>query len=144
MPVRVTDPRCVGQRLWAGGRALLPICVMAGGCGVPLDDSPRDIAAPNGWRGSGQAVPASAGAAAVRLYLIRGDRLVPVVRRVPHARTARQQLQDLFAGPNVEESAHALTSVLAATTVSGMTVTGFESPSGNWFRCGDGGPVAGS
>jgi spore germination protein GerM len=90
------------------------------GCGVPLDDAPRDIRVPGEANASGGPSPGVAGSTVRRLYLVRDGRLVRVPRRVPAPRTPREQLDDLLAGPTAEESDEGLTSALTTMTVTDL------------------------
>jgi spore germination protein GerM len=99
---------------------LLLAVVTLTGCGVPLDDAPRDITGARLPARSGAPVPDGAGRAAERLCFVRDSRLVRIVRRVPVARPPAAQLADLLAGPTAGESADGLTSAL--TTASHVTM----------------------
>lgn len=94
------------------------------GCGVPLDDAPRDIRMPGEANASGSPAPDVAGSVVLRLYLVHDGRLVRVPRRVPTPRTPREQLDHLLAGPTAEESDEGLTSALTTMTVTDMQLVG--------------------
>lgn len=96
--------------------------LIAAGCGVPVDDEPRDLGAPRAGYGSSAPVPDGFGAAVERLYLVRDGMLVRVIRRVPAPRTPDNMLADLLAGPTVDERADGLGSALSTMSVTGMTI----------------------
>lgn len=98
---------------------MLLLVALLGGCGVPLDDAPRDVSAVPPPR-AGAPAPADAGPVVERICLVRDGRLVRTARRIPFARTARQHLADLLAGPTAAESADGLISAL--TTAEGITL----------------------
>lgn len=102
---------------------LVLLLVVAAGCGVPTDDSPRAIETPPmRLDGTGNPAAAGAGSAVVRLYLVREGRLVRVLRRVPEPLTARQQLDALLAGPTGDEATDGFTSALSTMSITGMTI----------------------
>jgi spore germination protein GerM len=96
--------------------AALPI----GGCGVPLDSTPRDVTDVGAPFRSG-APAEGAGRAVERLCFVRAGALVRVVRRVPAVRPPTEQLRDLLAGPTADESTQGLSSALS--TASDVTMT---------------------
>jgi hypothetical protein len=101
-------------------RLALVAVLAAAGCGVPAEDTPRDVTvAPPA--GSGVPAGGDLGPAVERLCLVRDGRLVRVERRVPYVRSANDLLRDLLAGPTAAESRAGLTSALA--TASPVTVT---------------------
>ncbi|GAB7051143.1 GerMN domain-containing protein [Catenuloplanes indicus] len=89
---------------------LVPLLLLAG-CGIPLDDAPREPDNPRPYR-SGTAPAPGVGSAVERLCLVKDDRIVRVQRRLPTTRTAPEQLADLFGGPNAAEQADGYTSAL--------------------------------
>lgn len=101
---------------------LLAVVLLAGGCGVPVDDEPRDLARPRA-AASATAAPDRFGSAVERLYLVRDGTLVRVIRRVPTAVPAQRMLADLLAGPTRAEQEDGLTSALSTTRITGMTIT---------------------
>lgn len=99
-------------------------------CGVPLDASPREIdpdRVPFGLLEPDQpgstTVPQSMQASA-EVYLVRGDRLVAVVRDVPTPPTAEKAVMALLRGPTDEEAKIGLRT--AITTTGGVSVSGPE------------------
>lgn len=96
-----------GDRL----RALLLVgCLTAGvvGCGIPIDDAPRAIAAGTGGQTTGTTVT-SGGDTTTYLYFVKNDRLVDVTRDVP-TRSTRSVLAALFSGPTTTEAANGIIS----------------------------------
>jgi hypothetical protein len=100
----------------------LAAALAAGGCGVPVDDQPRDLGRPQSSP-SATAAPDPFGSAIERLYMTRDGELVRVVRRVPTAPTAQQMLTDLLAGPTRAEQHDGLASALTTTQIIGMAVS---------------------
>jgi hypothetical protein len=97
--------------------ALAVLAVLSGGgCGVPLDDAPRNIGDARAPYRSGAPAAEGEGRAIERLCFVRTGRLVRVVRRVPAIRPPAQQLRDLLAGPTSEESIDGLSSALTTAT----------------------------
>ncbi|GAB7037001.1 hypothetical protein JCM9533A_08480 [Catenuloplanes niger JCM 9533] len=93
-------------------RVLPLVCALVlAGCGIPLDDVPREPDNPRPYR-SGTATAPGVGSAVERLCLVKDDRITRVQRRLPTARTAPEQLADLFGGPNAAEQADGYTSAL--------------------------------
>ncbi|WP_239118517.1 GerMN domain-containing protein [Paractinoplanes ferrugineus] len=103
-------------------RLLLAVVLLAAGCGVPVDDEPRDLDRPR-TSVSSAPVPDRFGSALERVYLVRDGALVRVVRRVPVAPSAQQMLADLLAGPSSAEQRDGFTSALTTTRIGGMTIT---------------------
>jgi len=98
--------------------ALFAVVALAG-CGVTVEDAPRPVAAPPGPLPHLSSAPppsVESGTVAEVLYFVRGDRLVPVVRRVPATPSIDEQLRQLTAGPTQEERGNDLGSVLTGTT----------------------------
>lgn len=102
--------------------AVLLLCLLLAGCGVPVDSGPRDLDHPGPAYGSSGPAPDEFGPANERLYLIRDGRLVRVLRRVPSARTTEQMVQDLVAGPTRAEQEDGLTSALTTMNVGATTI----------------------
>lgn len=100
--------------------ALLALAAALGGCGVPLDDSPRDIRGVQLPARSGPA-PDGQGQYIERLCFVKDNHLARIVRRVPVQRPPAAQLSDLVAGPSTAESAQGYTSALS--TASHVTMT---------------------
>jgi hypothetical protein len=99
-------------------RLLVLACLLPAGCGVPTDDAPRPIEpsvtiGPYDLPVGGP--PASPGTVVVRLFLVRDNQLVGVERRAAAAPTPERQLEDLVAGPTMQERAAGLDSALAGT-----------------------------
>ncbi|GAA1382781.1 GerMN domain-containing protein [Catellatospora chokoriensis] len=95
----------------------LLLAVLAAGCGVPTEDTAREI------ERTGKATPAAptpaaeaSGPVTEKLYLLRDGHLVAVQRRVPTQPDAQQLLAHLLAGPIPAEQDADLTSALAGTT----------------------------
>jgi Sporulation and spore germination len=95
-------------------RAGLLVAVVLTGCGVTPQDSARQVDPPRGqpaWQ-SQPLSPDDTGAMRERLYLIRGDEIVPVLRHVPAEPTLDGLMDDLLAGPTEAERKAGLTSAL--------------------------------
>ncbi|MGI5242563.1 GerMN domain-containing protein [Dactylosporangium sp. CA-139066] len=100
-------------------RRLAPFAVvalLAAGCGVQTDPEPRPIE-PSVTIGSyeGPMAPVSPGTAIERLYLVQGNQLVAVDRRVDAVPSPERQLAELAAGPTPEERDRGLDSALVGT-----------------------------
>lgn len=100
-------------------RRVLPLVflTMLAGCGIPLDDAPREPDNPRPYR-SGTATAPGVGSAVERLCLVKDGRIARIQRRLPTARTAPEQLADLFGGPNAAEQADGYTSALTGTLIT--------------------------
>lgn len=92
-----------------GGVAL--VLLLAAGCGVPVDRHARPIPDDhvpfdllNPDRSSATPAQAEPAAATVTVYLVDGDRLVPVPRRVPNPLSPARAVEALLAGPTGDES----------------------------------------
>lgn len=83
---------------------------LAAGCGPQL--APEPVTTP----GTAAPGPSPDGTAAVRVYLVRDDRLVPVIRRAPP--TVAAMLALLTAGPTRPESATGIRSALPDDALS--------------------------
>ncbi|WP_144127909.1 GerMN domain-containing protein [Catellatospora sichuanensis] len=90
---------------------------LAAGCGVPTEETAREI------EHTGTATPAAptpaaeaSGPVTEKLYLLRDGHLVAVQRRVPTQPDAQQLLAHLLAGPTPAEQDTDLSSALAGTT----------------------------
>ena len=95
-------------------RLVLVLPLLLAGCGLPLDDGPREPDNPRPYR-SGTAAAPGVGSAVERLCLVKDDRIVRIQRRLPTTRNAAEQLADLFGGPNAAEQADGYTSALTGT-----------------------------
>ena len=107
-------------------RRLLPAALLVAlltGCGVPVDDAPRDLKRPSPSSGSDAPIPDGFGTAVERLYLVREGALARVVRRVPAPPTPEHLLRDLLAGPSTAEEEDGHTSALSTMRITGMTIT---------------------
>ncbi|MET8147867.1 GerMN domain-containing protein [Actinoplanes sp. NPDC049668] len=102
--------------------ALVAVCLSAGACGVPADQTPRDLDRPRPASGSNTPAPDGFGTAIERLYLIRDGSLARTLRRVPAPPTPQQMLTDLLAGPTTAEQQDGLSSALSTMRINGMTV----------------------
>jgi Sporulation and spore germination len=110
--------RAVKRRL--AGIALA--CLLTGACGIPADDTPRDIGRPRPSSGSNPPRSDRLGSAVERLYLVRDGALTRVVRRTADAPNPQKLLDDLLAGPTRAETEDGVTSALSTTDIVGMTV----------------------
>lgn len=98
---------------------LVVICavLVTTGCGVPVDDAPRHVPVPPGpfaTRTAGP-TPSSAGRVAEPICLVRGDRLVRVVRPVDYLPDVTTHLDHLLAGPTQTDRDAGLTTALTGT-----------------------------
>jgi spore germination protein GerM len=105
---------------------LVGLVVALTGCGVPAEDEPRSVEPPRGvQRVTASPAPtvAQPGIFVERLYYLRGDQLVPVVRQLQVELTAQAHLDLLLAGPTDAEEAAGLTSaVTGSNAVTGLRV----------------------
>lgn len=117
------------RRLAAPAIAL--ILAVLTGCGIPAENSPRQIEPPGGSSGSTAPtapISAPAGSVVERLCLVKDDKLVSVERRTRSEPTVDAQLQHLAAGPTEAESDDGLTSALTGTSVvAGVELVGSEA-----------------
>lgn len=102
--------------------AILAACLLTGACGVPVDETPRDLGRPRPASGSNTPAPDGFGSAIERLYLVRDGSLVRAVRRVAAPPTPQQMLDGLLAGPTTAEQQDGLSSALSTMRIEGMTV----------------------
>ncbi|GAA2626405.1 hypothetical protein GCM10010399_67370 [Dactylosporangium fulvum] len=92
--------------------------MLLSGCGVPTESGPRPlepsvhVANPDTPTADTSLPP---GAAVEKLYLVRGNQLVGVERRVDRPPTLERQLADLLAGPTEREQDGGYGSALAGT-----------------------------
>lgn len=106
-------------------RRLLPLLLavaLAGGCGVPVDEEPRDLGGPRPPSGSSRPAPDGFGTAVEWLYMVRDGALVRVIRRVSVPPTPLQMLDDLLRGPTRSEQEDGLATALSTMRIEGMTV----------------------
>lgn len=102
--------------------ALLAVLLVAA-CGVPVDDSPRDLGGSQVVYGSNAPAPDRFGPAVERLYLVRDGKLVRVLRRTPAPRAPSQMVEDLVAGPTRAEQQDGLGSALSQMRVGSTIVS---------------------
>jgi hypothetical protein len=100
----------------AAALAVVLVLAVSAGCGIPVDDQPRDAGSAGDVLASRPPLDLDGGTEAERLCFVRDGRLVRVARRVPRPVDAQQQLQALLDGPTETESAAGLTSALTGTT----------------------------
>ncbi|MDR7276256.1 GerMN domain-containing protein [Catenuloplanes atrovinosus] len=98
-------------------RLALVLPLLLAGCGIPLDDAPREPDDPRPYR-SGTPTAPGVGSAVERLCLIKDSRIARIQRRLPTGRNAAEQLADLFAGPNAKEQADGYTSALTGSAIT--------------------------
>ncbi|MFJ6194682.1 GerMN domain-containing protein [Micromonospora sp. NPDC092111] len=89
-------------RTGGGTRAVLLAVLLLAGCGVPVDEQPRAVEPPFGPPAA-PTVSTPAGRVAQEFCLVRGDRLVRVVRQVDDPGGVDVQLRRLLAGPTAAE-----------------------------------------
>ena len=94
---------------------LAAVAVVAAGCGIPLDDSPRAMS-PGGAGRAIEQTPTSGGDTTAYVYFVKNDRLVDVTREVP-SRSTDEVLNALFSGPTAAEAANGLISQIPVGTV---------------------------
>lgn len=96
--------------------ALVAAASALAGCGVPIEPAPRPIE-PSVTIGAyeGPMAPASPGTVIERLYLVQGNQLVAVDRRVSVVPTPERQIGELVAGPTPPERERGLDSALVGT-----------------------------
>lgn len=103
-----------------GSALVLPslLALLAGGCGVPVEDSPRviEVGAPSRVA-TGAPSAAASGPAAESLYLIRDGSLVAVQRRLAAEPDPQRLLGDLLAGPTEAEQDRGLSTALGGRGV---------------------------
>ncbi len=101
------------------------------GCGVPAEPSPRDIPVeevPFGLTGTTTTTTSRpAPSARATLYLVKGERLLPVRRQLPAPVTPAAVLEAVAAGPSPRDSAQGLRSSLVTSVmlerIAGGTAT---------------------
>ncbi|MCW3845013.1 GerMN domain-containing protein [Micromonospora yasonensis] len=107
--------------------AAVLLVALLGGCGVPVDDSPRPLLPPRGSFPS-PADTATAdpdGRVDETLCFVRNDRLEALTRWVDGIPDVDTQLQHLLAGPDdAERDAGMATALPGTITVAGATATG--------------------
>ncbi|MDI1464132.1 GerMN domain-containing protein [Catellatospora sp. KI3] len=99
------------------------VCLLAAGCGVPEEDTAREIDRSRHPRVVDTAPTAQpSGPASERLFLVRDGQLASVQRRLPSEPDAQALLADLLRGPTDAEQQQGLGSALigsdAAATVT--------------------------
>jgi len=110
--------------------ALAAVVTMAlvAGCGIPTEDTPRELPSAGPLRSTAPAPTTVAGPLVEQLCLVRDGKLVRVDRRVTSLPSIEIQLQHLLSGPTQEESDTGLTSALGGTNViAGVRVEGAEA-----------------
>lgn len=111
--------------------AALSCLVLLASCGIPAEDAPRDISAPNGRFDAASAPPPSTGTAGSvdeTLYLIRESRLTAVRRGVTVYPTLEEHLRHLIAGPAaVEQRAGYSSALTGSTTIGAARSNGAEA-----------------
>ena len=101
----------------------LAVALLAAGCGIPLDDSPRAITA-NVTKPTTEQQTTSPGNSAVFLYFLKNDHLAGASRDVTDRRL-ESVLAAVLSGPTAEETSNGLISQIpAGTTVSSVTDDG--------------------
>jgi hypothetical protein len=101
---------------------LIAAVLLTGACGVPVDDTPRNLSMPRPPSGSNAPAAGGFGSAIERLYFVRDGALVRAVRRVAGPPPPQQMLTDLLAGPSRVEQQDGLSTALGTTGIAGMTV----------------------
>lgn len=99
---------------------LLAALIVLAGCGVPSEDTPRQISPPpQPYRGVTSVSPSqtTTGTVAQPLCFTRDGALVAVVRWVPAVRTIDTAVSDLLAGPTEAEHATGLGSAFTGLDV---------------------------
>jgi hypothetical protein len=126
---------------WLSGRRIMAIAAAlalgTSGCGVPTEAHPRMLdpsAAP--YRAVAVTPePAPTGSRLVHIFLVSGDILEPVARRVPSGGDVDTVLRALLAGPTEAESGRGLTSATprelssVVLSPSGVAVVGLPGES---------------
>jgi hypothetical protein len=102
----------------AAAAAGLIVAAFAAGCGVPVEDTARELEQTGNNAPSVAPTPAAAayGPVTEKLYLLSDGHLVAVERKVPTHPDAQQLLADLLAGPIPIEQEAGLNSALTGTT----------------------------
>lgn len=117
--VRRPLPRLSSGRV-PGSVLVLPslLVLLAAGCGVPVEDTPRVIEVGTPSRAAtGAPSAAASGPAAESLYLIRDGSLVAVQRRLAAEPDPQRLLGDLLAGPTEAEQDRGLGTALGGRDV---------------------------
>lgn len=106
------------HRLAAAGVAGLFVAALAAGCGVPVEDTAREVEQTGNTAPPPAPTPAAAASGPIteKLYLLSDGHLVAVERKVPTQPDAQQLLADLLAGPITAEQEAGYTSALTGTT----------------------------
>lgn len=105
----------------AGVAAVVAVMTALAGCGIPADRDAREIEGQGSGRESEfPAVPSvESGSVSQRLFLVRDEALVTVVRWVPSQPTVDALVHDLVTGPTAAERARGMTSAVLGTDVVG-------------------------
>jgi spore germination protein GerM len=108
------------------GTLVATLAVVAA-CGVPAEDSPREIPTPPApYRALTSPEPSESrpGPVAYRLFLVRDHQIVATTRTLPVYPSPEQQIQDLVAGPTAAERDSGLSSALTGVSIiRGVRVT---------------------
>ncbi|GAB7046674.1 GerMN domain-containing protein [Catenuloplanes indicus] len=91
-------------------------------CGIPAEEAPRGITAPNGrYDAAASARPATGapGSIAETVYFVADSRLTAITRSVGTYPDLATHLQHLLSGPTIQEAAAGLSSALTGTTTIG-------------------------
>jgi hypothetical protein len=102
----------------AAAAASLTLVALAAGCGVPVEDTARQVEQTGNSTPAAAPTPAAAASGPITetLYLLNDGHLVAVERKAPTPPDAQQLLADLLAGPIPAEQEAGLTSALTGTT----------------------------
>ena len=114
------------HRRTLAGAALLALVTLY--CGVPTDSEPRAIPDDRVPFGLLDPAPAPATPAAVTVFLVAENRLIPVPRDVPAPATPEKAVQALAAGASRQEAARGVrTAIPAASGVPAVVVDGGQA-----------------
>lgn len=106
----------------ARAAAVTMVVVLLGltACGIPVDEQPRVVQPPPGpfqALASPAPVGSQSGAVVETLYFTRGDRIIPVVRRLDAEPSVEETVGDLMAGPTEAEQTDRIGSALPGTAL---------------------------
>ncbi|BCJ75111.1 hypothetical protein CS0771_46550 [Catellatospora sp. IY07-71] len=106
------------HRIAAAAAGGVILAALAAGCGVPVEDTAREVEQTGNNAPSAAPTPAVAASGPIteKLYLLRDGHLIAVERKVPAQPDAQQLLADLLAGPTPAEQEAGLNSALTGTT----------------------------
>jgi hypothetical protein len=93
----------------------LAFVVLLAGCGVPVDNEPRNIDNADGGVPSHGPLVLDQGTSLERLCFVRDGRLARIFRRVPSPVSSQEQLEALLNGPTASEAAEGLSNTLPGT-----------------------------